>query len=80
MLQMAFDPLFLSAQRDCRRWSLSMGKVCGYSNGQITSLVCTGETQSSGSSALEVTGRWRPGKVANVLLLVEKCESDWWLE
>lgn len=26
MLQMAFDPLFFSAQKDCWKWSLSMGE------------------------------------------------------
>lgn len=57
MLQMAFDPLCLSAQKDCWRWNLSTGKACGYSHGQITSLVCTGETRRSGSS--RVGGHWQ---------------------
>jgi hypothetical protein len=33
--------------------------------------------QRFGNSTLKVTDRWRPGKVSNVLLLVEKCEGGW---
>lgn len=33
--------------------------------------------QRFGNSTLEVTDGWKPREVANVLLLVEKCEGDW---